>query len=80
MSKRLTRINNPEELLKLEKLPGIEINAVLQNGSTYFGRIDSIDSQFMVMKDTRGHTHKIALSNLYEIVIDRESNNTFILP
>ena len=80
MSKRLTRINKPEEFRKLEKASGIEINAVLQNGNTHFGRLQSVDNDFMIMKDMRSHTHKIAFSNLYEIVIDTESNKTFVLP
>lgn len=75
MSKRLMRINSKDAFLKLEE--GTEINAVLQNGRTYFGRLESVTPTHLFLVDTRGHQHEIFISDLYEIVFDRETVKTF---
>ncbi|WP_353721308.1 hypothetical protein [Dyadobacter sp. 676] len=53
------------------------INAVLSNGNTVFGRLLSVDATQITLKDTRNHTHRIPVSELYEIVYD---DNRDIVP
>lgn len=75
MSKRLVRIL-PKDVPKVEI--GIEISAVLSNGCTYFGKIDSTTADFIFLKDARSHLHQIRISNLYEIVYDVEKVKSVI--
>jgi len=73
MSKRLIRIR-PGDVLSIKI--GTEINAVYQNGKTFFGKLESISKQFLTLKDTRDNHHQIDLSDLYEIVYDLETLKT----
>jgi len=70
MSKRLIRVTPDEILSKQHILQKHTLNAVLSNGNTVFGRLMSIDATQLVLKDTRDHSHRIALSDLYEVVYD----------
>lgn len=70
MSKRLIRVQPDEIKSKLGILQKQPLNAVLTNGNTIFGRLLAIDSAELVLKDTRDHQHRIALSDLYEVVYD----------
>lgn len=70
MSKRLIRVTPNEILSKQHILQKHTLNAVLSNGNTVFGRLMSIDAMQLVLKDTRDHSHRIALSDLYEVVYD----------
>jgi len=70
MSKRLIRVLPHEIQTKQAILQKQPLNAVLSNGNTIFGRLIAIDSAQMVLKDTRDHQHRIALSDLYEVVYD----------
>jgi hypothetical protein len=69
MSKRLIRMKNPDAYLKLEQ--GTEINAVLQNGQTYFGKLNAVSTAILTLTDPLGYTHQIALQDIYEIIYDR---------
>ena len=80
MSKRLVRLNPEIIFRKLENVTELEINAVLQNGRTYFGKIKSVTSDYVVLADTRDHVHRIAIADLYEIVYDMESIKAIALP
>lgn len=61
----------PDEIEgKLGILQKHPLNAVLSNGNTIFGRLIAIEAAQVVLKDTRGHQHRIALSDLYEMVYD----------
>ena len=80
MSKRLVRLNPEIIFKKLGNVTGLEVNAVLQNGRTYFGRIKSVTTDYIILTDTRDHLHKIAMADLYEIVYDMESIKALILP
>lgn len=73
MSKRLVRIASSDILSKLAKSDGVELNAILQNGNTCFGKQVSIDANFLTMLDTRQHTHKLAIADIFEIVYDLKS-------
>ncbi|SEI40667.1 hypothetical protein SAMN05216327_101301 [Dyadobacter sp. SG02] len=70
MSKRLIRVQRDEIQGKQHILQKQPLNAVLSNGNTIFGRLISIDAAQLILKDTRDHQHKIALSDLYEVVYD----------
>jgi hypothetical protein len=76
MSKRLIRLNPGVIFTKLGNITGLEVNAVLQNGLTYFGKIESVTIEHIILADARGHLHRIAISELYEIIYDREDVKT----
>ncbi|WP_426293277.1 hypothetical protein ACN9ML_29130 [Dyadobacter endophyticus] len=77
MSKRLIRVKPDEIRSKQDTLLSHPFNAVLSNGNTIFGRLISLDEMQLVLKDTRDHHHRIALSDLYEVVYD---DNSGIVP
>ncbi|MCE7066700.1 hypothetical protein [Dyadobacter sp. CY326] len=70
MSKRLIRISSKDIFAKLESLLRREINVVLNNGNTHFGKLESFTQEHLLLRDTRNHPHNIALQGLYEIVYD----------
>ena len=76
MSKRLIRLKPGVIFSKLGNITGLEVNAVLQNGLTYFGKIESVTIEHIILADARSHLHKIAISALYEIIYDREDVKT----
>ena len=80
MSKRLVRIYPQNVFFKLEKAAGLEVNAVTQSGRTYFGKLISVTIDTLIIKDTRNHAHKLALSDLYEIVYDQDNDKTLLQP
>lgn len=73
MSKRLIRIYPKNVFDKLRNEIGLEVNAVMQNGRTYFGKIDSVTENHLNISDTRDHLHQLAISDLYEVVYDFEN-------
>ena len=80
MSKRLVRVYPENIYTKLEKAAGLEVNAVTQSGRTYFGKLISVTIDTLIIKDTRNHAHKLALSDLYEIVYDQENDKALLQP
>ena len=70
MSKRLIRINPTDAFLKLKGMSGTELNVILNDDRTHFGKLVSIDSRYLILSDTRSHIHQLELSDLYEIVYD----------
>ena len=72
MSKRLIRISSQDILATLESLLRREINVVLDNGNTHFGKLESFTKEHLLLRDTRNHIHNIVLSGLYEIVYDAQ--------
>ncbi|WAC12384.1 hypothetical protein [Dyadobacter pollutisoli] len=70
MSKRLVRISTANIFPSLDKLVKREINVILQNGNTHFGKLASFTKERLILTDTRNHPHELALSELYEIVYD----------
>ena len=70
MSKRLTRISAGKLHPSLERLITHKINAVLSNGNTIFGKLISFGRDQITVEDTRGHSHQLLISELYEIVYD----------
>jgi small nuclear ribonucleoprotein (snRNP)-like protein len=76
MSKRIVRISSAKIYPSLENLIKKEINVVLQNGNTHFGKLASFTPEQLTLTDTRNHSHQLALSELYEIVYDLHSAGT----
>ncbi|NIJ52159.1 hypothetical protein [Dyadobacter arcticus] len=70
MSKRLIRLGSEKIHAALNGLLTHEINAVLQNGNTYFGKLVSFTSDYLILNDKRSHPHHLALADLYEIIYD----------
>ncbi|MHA4742027.1 hypothetical protein [Dyadobacter sp. MSC1_007] len=70
MSKRLTRISAGKLYPSLDRLVTHKINAVLSNGNTVFGKLISFGPDQITLEDTRGHSHQLIVSELYEIVYD----------
>ncbi|WP_439584095.1 hypothetical protein [Dyadobacter bucti] len=70
MSKRLIRITSQAIYPSLDKLLKVEINAVMQNGNTIFGKLHSFTEDQLVLLDTRSHPHQLLLNDLFEIVYD----------
>jgi len=73
MSKRMTRLRPENALEKLKNLTGISLNVVLKNGNTYFGTLLSVSQELVIIVDTRQHTHKILIPEVYEIIYDYEN-------
>lgn len=70
MSKRLIRIKPAELLATKNQWQRYPLNAVLADGNTLFGRLVSLDSESLTLKDTRDHSHQIRINDLYELVYD----------
>ncbi len=70
MSKRLIRIASKNITSELSDLPGLELNAILRSGNTYFGKLISITNEYLTLLDTREHIHKLAIQDLFEVVYD----------
>jgi len=75
MSKRLTRITSGHIYEELGNLIGVKMTAISQNGKTCFGRLQSVSTDFVTIDDTRQHSHKLLISDLYEVIYDL--NSTF---
>jgi ABC-type bacteriocin/lantibiotic exporter with double-glycine peptidase domain len=70
MSKRLVRIKGAEVFTQLQHQIGTELNAVLHNGTTHYGILHSIATDQLYITDPRKHSHKITISEIYEIIMD----------
>ena len=70
MSKRLLRISSKDIFASLESLLRTEINVVLDDGNTHFGKLASYTQEQLLLHDTRNHPHTISLPSVYEIVYD----------
>lgn len=70
MSKRLVRIANKNIVMELNNHVGLELNAVLQTGKTYNGKLTALTDEYLTLEDTRQHTHQLAIRDLYEVVYD----------
>ncbi|MBE9464329.1 hypothetical protein ACFP1I_05935 [Dyadobacter subterraneus] len=75
MSKRLIRIASKNIASELTSLAGQELNAILQSGKTYSGKLISVSNEYLTMYDTRQHTHKLAIQDLFEVVYDYKDRN-----
>lgn len=75
MSKRLIRIKPAELITAMSGLQKFSINAVLSDGNTLFGKVNSISSDHFTLKDTRDHLHLVKFRDVYEIVYDDVQNS-----
>lgn len=72
MSKRLIRIPSKNISSDLTNVDGLELNAILRTGNTYFGKLISVTNHYLTMLDKRQHIHKLAIQDLYEVVYDHK--------
>jgi small nuclear ribonucleoprotein (snRNP)-like protein len=70
MSKRLIRIKGTDACSKLAGLSDTEINVVLRNGVTYFGKLQQINQNEVIIRDAREHIHILKTESVHEIVLD----------
>jgi|AntAceMinimDraft_5_1070358.scaffolds.fasta_scaffold80739_2 hypothetical protein len=70
MSKRLIRVFAPQLTEQIPTLIGLEVNVVLLDGNTAFGRLESSTTGDLVLRDLRNHKHPLLLSAIEEIVYD----------
>lgn len=68
----MTRLSAAKVYPSLQSLLAHKINAVLSNGNTVFGKLTSFGPDQFTLEDTRGHHHRLLISELYEIVYDDE--------
>lgn len=73
MSKRLVRIFSPQLKELLPSLMNRELNIVLYNGRTFFGRLEANNLQLLTLKDLRGHQHNFAFTDIQEVIYDQVS-------
>jgi len=74
MSKRLIRIASNNIFAELGGASnGLELNAISRSGNTCFGKLMSVTTEFLTILDTRQHTHKFALADIFEVVYDEKS-------
>ncbi|WP_159466604.1 hypothetical protein [Dyadobacter sp. 3J3] len=73
MSKRLIRIASKNIASELTNLAGLNLNAILQTGNTYFGKLISVTNEHLTILDTRQHTHRLAIRDLFEVVYDQKN-------
>ena len=73
MGKRQTRIFSKDLVNKYSSIAGLEVNIVLRNKTVLHGRPVQIEQQTLIIKDLRSKTHKLQLSEIEEIIIDKET-------
>lgn len=68
MGKRIIRV--PATAEALAQLNGIQLNVVLRNGVTYFGRLVKQQSQELILEDGLLRQHRYPLDQIAEIIYD----------
>ncbi len=68
MGKRIIRV--PATAEALAQLNGIQLNVVLRNGVTYFGRLVSQQNQELILEDGLLRQHRYPLEQIAEIIYD----------
>jgi small nuclear ribonucleoprotein (snRNP)-like protein len=74
MSKRMMRVQPVDLSQKYDKLKGTELNVVMTDDRTYFGKLEEIDSTALIIKDSRGYRHHLLLLQIYEIIYDYQNS------
>lgn len=72
MSKRLIRVFNPQLSESIPSLVGMEMNVVLLDGNTAFGRLESFSPDDIVLRDLRNHKHTMPLAAIEELIYDHK--------
>lgn len=73
MSKRLIRLSTTEVLANVTKLQDRDVNVVVGNGQTYFGKFIGCSESILVMKDFRSHEHHLPVNSIEKIIYDQEA-------
>ncbi|CAG4992041.1 hypothetical protein DYBT9275_00881 [Dyadobacter sp. CECT 9275] len=73
MSKRIIRVSGKKIIPAVSKIKGSMLTAVLSNGQTFYGKLDSWSENSLVLSDQRQHRHSFSINELYEVVFDQIS-------
>ena len=74
MGKRQFRIFNADlQKRQAELLQQSEIQVILQNGKVLQGKITAFSPENLTLTDKRFHKHTLALTEVTEVVFDKES-------
>jgi hypothetical protein len=73
VGKRQTRIFRADLPKHLDTLPGKEANVLLTNQTTLHGYIEKIEGDTLLLKDLRRTSHRLKLTDIEEIMLDRET-------
>jgi len=73
MGKRLIRILGKDIPTRVKELISIELNVVLKNKATIHGVLTKLENNSIIIKDMRLRDHQINLSDVEELVFDREA-------
>ena len=73
MGKRQTRIFSKNLIKSFPSIAGLEANIVLRNKTVFHGKLFQINEQNLFIKDLRLKQHKLLLSEIEEIVVDKET-------
>ncbi len=73
MGKRQLRIFRTDLANHQANLPGREANILLTNQTTLHGYILKLDENWLFIRDLRRKEHKISLTEVEEIMLDRET-------
>jgi hypothetical protein len=69
----MIRIKSGNVFSGLQNLKGTELNAVLIDGKTYFGKLLAVTTDLLTLVDSKQHHHQIPITGVYEIIYDYES-------
>lgn len=73
MGKRQTRIFSKDLVNKFSSFAGLEVNIVLKNKTVLHGKPLQIDQQALIINNLRSKKHKLLLSEIEEIIVDKET-------
>lgn len=71
MASRLIRIHATEFIQHIDKHVGIEADFVLRDNSVVHGRITKFDKESITITDYREHKHKVALTEIAEMILSK---------
>jgi antitoxin component of MazEF toxin-antitoxin module len=71
MAKRMVRIFPNAFYEELGLLVGREVNVILNNNQTIFGRVIGVESAHLLLQDLRFHRHRPHFDNIAEVLYDQ---------
>lgn len=81
VGKRNIRILRHELSSRISEIKDLEVQVILLNGKTWFGKVVRIDSQSITVQDAnaqwtnvRRHSHLIQLPDIMEVIFDLVSD------
>jgi hypothetical protein len=73
MGKRQVRIFNRELIARQAEILQQEVQVVLQNGAVVQGKATAFTADKITVTDKRFHKHALAITEVAEVVFDKES-------